>query len=250
MNQVHRGTSMAAACGFLAWAAVLSAQQAATTMVQPVPVRSRLTVQGFSVALVLGDIQGGAIAENVPATARKALADMKDFLPYRSYRLLDTAWLLGANAASRVRGPDDAEYEVVVGAGGVTGAGTVHVSFHLREPGAGEAATAVSDAAAAARADRAQVLSQKRVRLETELASLRRDRSADTHQTAAALNRELEVVKKQIAELDRTQIKRPASILSSQFDMEPGETVVVGTSKLRGGDKALIALLTAVPRAK
>jgi hypothetical protein len=32
--------------------------------------------------------------------------------------------------------------------------------------------------------------------------------------------------------------------------MEIGETVVVGTSRLRGGDKALIALLTAVPRSK
>ena len=32
--------------------------------------------------------------------------------------------------------------------------------------------------------------------------------------------------------------------------MDPGETVVVGTSRLRGGDKALIALLTAVPRNK
>ena len=32
--------------------------------------------------------------------------------------------------------------------------------------------------------------------------------------------------------------------------MEIGETVVVGTSRLRGGDKALIALLTAVPRTK
>jgi len=30
--------------------------------------------------------------------------------------------------------------------------------------------------------------------------------------------------------------------------MDVGETVVVGTSRTRGGDKALIALLTAVPK--
>jgi hypothetical protein len=30
--------------------------------------------------------------------------------------------------------------------------------------------------------------------------------------------------------------------------MDVGETVVVGTSRVRGGDKALIALLTAVPK--
>ena len=41
---------------------------------------------GFSVVLVLGDMQGGATADSVPAAARKALADMKDFLPYKSYR--------------------------------------------------------------------------------------------------------------------------------------------------------------------
>src|SRR5882672_2056739 len=40
------------------------------------------TPYGFSVVLVLGDMQGGTTAENVPAAARKALSDMKDFLPY------------------------------------------------------------------------------------------------------------------------------------------------------------------------
>jgi hypothetical protein len=30
--------------------------------------------------------------------------------------------------------------------------------------------------------------------------------------------------------------------------MDVGETVVVGTSRVRGGDKALITLLTAVPK--
>src|SRR6185503_8131903 len=42
---------------------------------------------GFSVVLVLGDSQGGGASESVPASAAKALADLKDFLPYRSYQL-------------------------------------------------------------------------------------------------------------------------------------------------------------------
>ncbi len=42
--------------------------------------------------------------------------------------------------------------------------------------------------------------------------------------------------------LDRLPPRRRAAIVLS------GETVVVGTSRIRGGDKALIALLTAVPK--
>jgi hypothetical protein len=37
-------------------------------------------------------------------------------------------------------------------------------------------------------------------------------------------------------------------VIDTTFSMDIGETVVVGTSRMRGGDKALIALLTAVPR--
>jgi chemotaxis response regulator CheB len=38
-----------------------------------------------------------------------------------------------------------------------------------------------------------------------------------------------------------------ASTIDTSFTMDVGETVVVGTSRLKGGTKALIALLTAVP---
>ena len=50
--------------------------------------------QGFSIVLVLADLQAGPGEEDVPPAARKALLDMKDFLPYKSYRLLDAAWVL------------------------------------------------------------------------------------------------------------------------------------------------------------
>ena len=41
---------------------------------------------------------------------------------------------------------------------------------------------------------------------------------------------------------------QPPPIVDTSFDIAVGETVVVGTSRLRG-DKALILLLTAVPQA-
>jgi hypothetical protein len=37
------------------------------------------------------------------------------------------------------------------------------------------------------------------------------------------------------------------SIIDTSFAMDVGETVVVGTSRLKGNSRALIALLTAVP---
>jgi hypothetical protein len=52
-------------------------------------------LQGFSVLLLLGETQGASQTENVSAPARQALADIKDFLPYKSYRVLDTAWVAG-----------------------------------------------------------------------------------------------------------------------------------------------------------
>lgn len=39
----------------------------------------------------------------------------------------------------------------------------------------------------------------------------------------------------------------PGSVLQTSFEVTPGETVVVGTSRLDGGDAALIVLATAVP---
>ena len=54
-------------------------------------------VQGFSVLLLVGETQAAAPPENISAPARKALADIKDFLPYKSYRALDTVWVAGTD---------------------------------------------------------------------------------------------------------------------------------------------------------
>ena len=49
-------------------------------------------LQGFSIVLLLGEAQGTAVPEGLSAPAKKALADVKDFLPYKGYRVLDTGW--------------------------------------------------------------------------------------------------------------------------------------------------------------
>jgi hypothetical protein len=71
-------------------------------------------LQGFSVLLLLGETQGAAQPENISAPARKALADIKDFLPYKSFRVLDTLWVAGSDAGNSrggLRGLDEQNYD-------------------------------------------------------------------------------------------------------------------------------------------
>ena len=68
--------------------------------------------RGFSVILLVGETQGTASVDSQPAVVRKALNDVKDFLPYKSYRVIDTQWLQGG--VTRMRGLDNQEYDVEV----------------------------------------------------------------------------------------------------------------------------------------
>ncbi len=53
------------------------------------------SLQGFNIVLLVGESQSsGASIEDVPPAARKALADMKDFLPFKHYRVLDSQWTI------------------------------------------------------------------------------------------------------------------------------------------------------------
>ena len=133
--------------------------------------------QGFSVVLVLGDIQGAAIADDVPPAARKALVDMREFLPFKSYKLLDAAWVMccgqqGSNEpvdrrpaaqsgsgggmspqtlSQVLRGPEDQEYELRLSTSRAEGA-RVFVRFTLL--GGGVSRDVVADATSASAAAR------------------------------------------------------------------------------------------------
>ena len=61
----------------------------------------------------------------------------------------------------------------------------------------------------------------------------------------ASLVRQHEAVSRAV---EGAQAPSRGSIIDSSFIMQPGETVVVGTSRL-GGDKAIIALVTAAKKA-
>ena len=229
--------------------------------------------RGFNVVLLLGDMQAGDGQENIPVAARKALADMKDFLPYKGYRLLDTQWVLGPVAGTvmtRLRGVDDQEYELELRATPTLAPGTaapnlpnIAVRFLLRD-GAGEAPAsdsnrtalhpkevAVANPAAAEITREIFQLEREKADLEVVAARARKQmevgvKDAEEVERAQrqlnAVNRRIEDLKQALAQSNTKAAGRP--VIDTSFQMADGETVVVGTSKVKGGGKALIALLT------
>jgi hypothetical protein len=69
-------------------------------------------LRGFTITLVLGEIESGRSTGTFTPQATKALTDLKDFLPYKSYRTLDTIWMLGLNGPHQfLLGPEGKKYE-------------------------------------------------------------------------------------------------------------------------------------------
>lgn len=237
-------------------------------------------IHGFSVVLVVGDMQGTATTnDTVPGAAKKALADMRDFLPYKNYRLLDAEWVLccGGNSfagvSGRVRGPEEQDYSYSVNTAGVSDS-KITVHFSMREVpapvAAGSAgAASMSDTARAeysrqlyeATKERDDAMRQAqtlkpRVDVGTApkedllAAQMRAERASERSQE---VRRMLEQVRSELTanhpDQRRLAGSMPRSIMDSTFSIAVGETVVIGTSRLKG-DKALIALLTAAAKPK
>lgn len=223
-------------------------------------------LQGFSIVLVLGDTQAGATAGDMPAAASRALADMKDFLPYKSYRLLDTAWILGSKptVVGRLRGPDNRDYEVGID---TTASGHHQWSSYMDtlkgQAAAGKASGEKPVAAAIAIRFRlheartgsepggsANTTERRYQELATQKAGLERQIQTAENLAGRRLVADgvLQDLRNDLTAVD-AQMKTlsGARIIDTTFDMQIGETVVVGTSRMQG-NTALIVLLTAVPR--
>jgi len=191
---------------------------------------------GFSVILLVGENQATPGGDGLPSApgVRKALNDVKDFLPYRSYRVLDTQWL--RNGSTRMKGLDDQEYEVEVESNDIVDLppfqkkkeGWLNVEFKLQEPGAVQNSSEEFGRSA-------QVLNLER-ELQSAKARIAMPQSDEMKKVIAA----------DIARLEKmVRLARARKLIDSKFDMAFGETVVVGTSKI-GGDKGLVVLLTSV----
>jgi hypothetical protein len=226
------------------------------------------SISGFSVVLVVGETQpsGSASPDTLPSGAKKALSDMREFLPYKSYRVLDTQWMAccapnpTTTIAGRLQGvtgipgpngsvnlsPRPYAFSIAASVSGVN----IPVRFVLALEDTG-------NRRASEHADRAREMERERqdvqAEAETVEAQVRNLQQRVEIGTASALD--VRPLQDRYASLQRrlrdmTVSAESASlsgrsIIDSSFTMDAGETVVVGTSKL-GGDKALIALVTAV----
>ena len=247
-HRIVRVAVVTCACAVLATRAVAqpAVPRSPEVKIQPSPeAKGQPASQGFSVVLVLGDGQLTTIAENVPLAARRALADMKDFLPYKGYRLLDAQWILGSQrSVSRLRGPEDQEYQLTLRT--VPLGGRLQITFWLQEPGATVMTARELEETNARRSEEAELRSRLE-RQQKEAAELRERVGAKSPAFTDAVAK-VQAAKQQLAAAEGVSVTRGRSVIDTSFSMEIGETVVVGTSRMRGGDKALIALLTAVPR--
>ena len=72
----------------------------ACALATPAHAQQPAQIRGFSVVLLLGEQQGSVPAEGLSPSALRAIADIKEFLPYKGYRVLDTQWVAGSWHAS------------------------------------------------------------------------------------------------------------------------------------------------------
>ena len=227
------------------------------------------SIQGFNIVLLVGETaSSGSSIEEVPPAARKALADMREFLPYKQYRVLDSHWT--SCCVMPMSAPLSGRLQGVIGTGGDTAgsvrllprtfgytlnvtpdSGRLAVRFTMRQDdGSGRGGFAT-------RSD-----GSREVELRREIEEMQRQRDAledrkgspANSPDAAASEKRSQQLRERIAVMQRelesrhaTEMSTSRAIVDSAFMMDTGETVVVGTSRL-GGDKALIALVTAARR--
>ncbi|HVS63841.1 MAG TPA: hypothetical protein VMT85_10125 [Thermoanaerobaculia bacterium] len=147
--------------------------------------------QTFQIILVEGS-RGGGMDPTLPANATAALDDVAQFLPFDSFRLLDTALLISTRSGrTMLSGPDGRQYEAGLG--------------------------------------------------------FRRVQSVEGPVLQVEMLRVSESTRSS-PELGEGESRQVGGILiDTSISLKVGETAVVGTSKLNGGDEALILLLTALP---
>ena len=219
-------------------------------------------ISGFNVVLVLGDTEKGrSSTEKLPEGAARALKDMGEFLPYKSYRVLDAQWTSCCSPKSlttvsgRLQGISDFTnqngevvqilHHYVFSIAASASMTNIPVRFILGTEDSSRDRAGIDPASARERQDlkaeietlEAQIRDmQRRVEVGTAPALEVRPLQ-DRH---ASLQRRLHDM---TADAETTHGARP--IIDSSFTMNAGETVVVGTSKL-GGNNALIAVVTSV----
>ena len=258
-------------------AALVPVEANGQTTKRPAPWRE---LQGFNIVLVVGENErSGGSSMELPGGARRALTDMREFLPYRHYRVLDSQWtsccshetarggmvisgrLQGLAATTSVRagargtnvesGVAPRTYAFTLWLMDSPDGTRLPVKFTLRDDGFPRAS---GQGGSVGRDPRTSELRTELEVLQVQIEAARRRVAAGTLHSdeLRTLEARYAGLQRQIAEAagsGGSASAQPAhrAVLDTSFMMDPGETIVVGTSRL-GGDKALIALVTAVRR--
>ena len=207
--------------------------------------------------------------EDIPPAARKALTDMKDFLPYSRTGCSMPPGFCAAAAAGRSPGCVDPtntntrsrsnralriRIALRFGSSCVTSRSPRSPRPRGRRPrDLRHEGAAVLEQEVAVAKERLEAARAKLAPQHPDIARLESELRAATQRVAEAKAAQAGEYVRQVEGEKRTREGLATSkfgdrsIMNTSFTMDLGETVVVGTSRLSGNSKALIALLTAVP---
>ncbi|HVS13660.1 MAG TPA: hypothetical protein VMV46_07040 [Thermoanaerobaculia bacterium] len=156
--------------------------------------------QSFQIILVQGKRGAGGMDPGLPKPAVEALEDVRQFLPFDSFVLIDTALVSSTrDAETALSGPGGVRYDA-------------RIRFHRTESIDGP------------------VIAVQTLQVESE-----------------PVWREPPVPPEGVEAGERPGGWTREKLLDTSLSLRVGETAVVGTSKLNGGDEALILLITALP---
>ena len=92
-------------------------REQAREILNRVQARLAASTQQFSIVLIVSSVLTDPPTDNIPPHARKALEDMKAFLPFKSYRLFGTTEITqqpGRFATARITGGDNQTFEITM----------------------------------------------------------------------------------------------------------------------------------------
>ncbi len=167
--------------------------------------------------LLTASKSGSSDLSDLPTNTRKAIDDIKDFLPFKSYSILDTSLIRvlvptpdrgpGLGAKTFMTGPDGVKLQIWIAMTGEKGSHEVYVQRFELSPSAMD-------------------------RFRPVPMTPEQQRQVDPSAPAIA---------------PRADLLDLGALISTSFTANLGQTVVVGSSRLNGGDEALIVLFTALP---
>jgi hypothetical protein len=196
----------------IAW---LGAAGAATAQQQRAPQEMPAT-RLVQINLLAASKTGDSDLSDLPANTRKAIEDIKDFLPFKRYQILDTSLVRavvptpdrgGRAAKTFMTGPDGEKLQVQLRMTAERDSHEILVSLFEVTPSMKDRFFALTP--------------EQRNRV-------------DTQSDAPAI-------------APRAELLDMGAFISTSFTANIGQTVVVGSSRLNGGDEALIVLFTALP---